>query len=126
MAVCAAIRPKSSGVTSRSPIWSRYSRELGGIDFGFLGLAQLAGLGVHDGALVDRLDDQVRLQTLGDDQFDHTKVGGLAVHLHARVLGRAGLLLVGGEQRVLERDHQLLGLDALLARQRMHGFQDFA
>ena len=100
--------------------------ELGGVDFRLLGFAQLAGLGVDDGALVDRLDDQVRLQALGDDQFDHAEVGGLAVHLHARVLGRAGLLLVGGQQRVLEREHQLLGLDALLARQRVHGFQDLA
>ncbi len=50
----------------------------------------------------------------------------VAVHFHARVLGRAGLLLVGGQQRVLERDHQLLGLDPLLARERVHGLEDFA
>ena len=126
MAVCAAIRPKSSGVTSRSSIWSRYSRELRGVDFRFLGLAHLARLGVDRRSLVDRLDDQVRLEALGDDQFDDAEVGGLAVHFDARVLGRAGLLLVGRQQRILERDHQLLGLDALLARERVHGIKDLA
>jgi hypothetical protein len=30
LAVCAAMRPKSSGVTSRSSIWSRYSANLAG------------------------------------------------------------------------------------------------
>ena len=100
--------------------------ELRGVDFRFLRFAHLARLGVDGRFLVDRLDDQVRLQALGDDQFDDAEVGGLAVHFHARVLGRAGLLLVGGQQRVLERDHQLLGLDALLARQRVHGLKDFA
>jgi hypothetical protein len=68
----------------------------------------------------------VRLQALGDDQFDHAEVGRLAVHFDARVLGRAGLLLVRGQQGVLERDHQLLGLDSLLARKRMHCLKDFA
>jgi hypothetical protein len=68
----------------------------------------------------------VGLQALGDDEFDDPEVGGLAVHFNACVLRRSRLLLVGGEQRVLERDHQLLGLDALLARQRVHGFQDLA
>ena len=100
--------------------------ELGRVDFRFLGFAHLPRLGVDGRFLVDRLDDQVRLQALGDDQLDHPEVGGLAVHFHARVLGRAGLLLVGGQQRVLERDHQLLGLDSLLARQRVHRLKDFA
>ena len=100
--------------------------ELLRVDFRFLGFAHLARLGVDGGFLVDRLDDQVRLQALGDDQFDDAEVGGLAIHFHAGVLGRAGLLLVGGQQGVLERDHQLLGLDALLARERVHGLKDFA
>lgn len=30
LAVCAAMRPKSSGVTSYSPIWSRYSANFAG------------------------------------------------------------------------------------------------
>ena len=126
MAVWAAIRPKSPGVTSRSSIWSRYCSNFGGIDLGVLGLAHLPRLGVDRRRLVDRLDDQVRLEALGDDQLDHAEVGGLAVDLDARVLGRAGLLLVGRQQRVLERDHQLLGLDALLARERVHRIQDLA
>ena len=126
MAVCAAIRPKSSGVTSLFADLIAVLLELRGVDFGVLGFAQLARLGIDDGALVDRLDDQVRLQPFGDDQFDHAEVGRLAVHFNAGVFGRARLLLVGGQQGVLKGDHQLLGLDALLARQRVHGFQDFA
>ena len=100
--------------------------ELLRVDFRFLGFAHLPRLGIDRRFLVDRLDDQVRLQAFGDDQFDDPEVGRLAVHLDARVLGRAGLLLVGGQQRVLERDHQLLGLDPLLARERVHRLQDFA
>ncbi len=126
MAVCAAIRPKSSGVTSSLVDLVAVFGELLGVDFRFLGFAHLARLGVDRRFLVDRLDDQVRLQALGDDQFDDPEVGRLAVHLHARVLRRARLLLVGGQQRVLERDHQLLGLDPLLARERVHGLKDFA
>ncbi len=126
MAVCAAIRPKSSGVTSLFVDLIAVFLELLRVDLRFLGLAHLARLGVDRGFLVDRLDDQVRLQAFGDDQFDHAEVGRLAVHLHACVLGRAWLLLVGRQQGVLERDHQLLRLDPLLARQRVHGFQDFA
>ncbi len=120
------MRPKSSGVTFLFGNLVAVLLELGGVDFRLFRFAQLAGLGVHDGTLVDRLDDQMRLKAFGDDQFDHAEVGGLAVHFHTRVLGRAGLLLVGGQQGVLQRQHQLLGLDALLARQRVHCFEDFA
>ena len=126
MAVCAAIRPKSSGVTSLFVDLVAVFLELLRVDLRFLGLAHLARLGIDRRFLIDRLDDQVRLQALGDDQFDHAEIGRLAIHLHAGVLGRAGLLLVGRQQGVLERDHQLLRLDPLLARQRVHGFQDFA
>ena len=100
--------------------------ELLGVDFRFLGFAHLPRLRIDRGFLVDRLDDQVRLQALGDDQFDDPEVGRLAVHLDARVLGRAGLLLISGQERVLERDHELLGLDPLLAREGVHRLQDFA
>ncbi len=100
--------------------------ELLRVDFRFLGFAHLARLGIDRRFLIDRLDDQVRLQALGDDQFDDPEVGGLAVHFDARVLGGARLLLVRGQQRVLQRDHQLLGLDALLARQRVHCLEYFA
>ena len=50
-------------------------------------------------------------------QLDDAVVAGLGVDLDAGVLGRAGLLLVGRQQRVLERGDELLGGDALLARQ---------
>ncbi len=47
--------------------------ELLRVDFRFLGFAHLARLRVDRRFLVDRLDDQVRLQALGDDQFDDAK-----------------------------------------------------
>ena len=120
------MRPKSSGRDVALVDLVAILGELGGVDFRLLRFAQLAGLGIDDRTLIDRLDDQVRLQALGNDQFDDAEVGRLAVHFDARVLGRSGLLLIGGQQRVLQGDHQLLGLDALLARQRMHRFQDLA
>ena len=126
MAVWAAILPKSSGVTSLFADLVPVLLELRRIDLGLLRFAHLPRLGVDRRALVDRLDDQVRLQTFGDDQFDHPEIGRLAVDHDAGVLGSTGLLLVRGQQRVLERDHQLLGLDALLAREHVHGVQDFA
>ena len=107
LAVCAAMRPKSSGVTSRSSIWSRYCSNFSGSISGSCGSTHLAGLGVDVRALVDRLDDQLGLEALGDDQLDHAVVAGLAVHLDAGVLGRAGLLLVRRQQRVLERGDEL-------------------
>ena len=114
LAVCAAMRPKSSGVTSRSSIWSLYCSNFSGSISGSSGSTHLARLGVDRRALVDRLDDQVRLEALGDDQLEDAEVAGLAVDLDARVLRGAGLLLVGRQQRVLEGDHELLGGDALL------------
>ena len=48
--------------------------ELLRVDLGVLGLDHLAGLGVEVGALVDRLDDEVRLEALGDDQLDDAEV----------------------------------------------------
>ena len=98
--------------------------ELGRVDLGVLGLAHLPRLRVDRRRLVDRLDDQMRLEALRDDQLDHPEVGGLAIDFDARVLGRSGLLLVCGQQRILQRDHQGLGLDALLARERVHRIQD--
>ena len=65
LAVWAAMRPKSSGVTSRSSIWSRYSSNFAGSISGSCGLDDLAGLGVDVGLLVDRLDDQLGLEVLG-------------------------------------------------------------
>ena len=126
LAVCAAIRPKSPGVTSRSSIWSLYSSNFAGSISGIGRLDHLARLGVVRRALVDRLDDEVRLEALGDDQLDDAEVGGLGVELDARVLRAVGLLLVGRQQRVLEREPQLLGRDALLPAENGHRIQDLA
>ena len=68
-------------------------RELLGVDLRLLRLDVLAGLGVEVGALVDRLDDQLRLEALGHEQLDHAVVAGLGVELDARVLGGAGCFL---------------------------------
>ena len=81
LAVCAAMRPKSSGVTSRSSIWSLYCSNFAGSISGSGRLDHLPRLGVDRRVLVDRLDDQVRLEALGDDQLDDAEV--------ARSRGRA-------------------------------------
>ena len=88
--------------------------ELLGVDLGLLGLAHLARLGVDRALLLDRLLDELLLELGRQDQLEHAEVRRVAIHVDARVLGGAGSLLVGGEQRVLERAHQLLRGDALL------------
>src|SRR4051812_26954438 len=100
--------------------------ELGRVDLGVLRLDGLAGLGVDVGPLVDRLDDQVGLQALGHDELDDAVVAGVGVHLHARVLGRARLLLVRRQQGVLQRMDEAVGRDALLDGQGLHGVQDLS
>ena len=60
----------------------------------------------------------------GQVQLPDGEVAGLAVHLDARVLGGVGGLLVGGQQRVLQRDEELLGRDALLPGEGACGFKD--
>ena len=100
--------------------------ELRRIDLGVGRLDHVARLGVVRRALVDRLDDEVRLEALGDDELDDAEVGRLGVELDARVLRAIGLLLVGGEQRVLEREAELLGGDALLLCEHRHRIQDVA
>src|SRR3954469_24904312 len=100
--------------------------ELGRVDLGVLRLYRLAGLGIDVGPLVDRLDDQVGLQALGHDELDDAVVAGVGVHLHARVLGRARLLLVRRQQGVLQRMDEAVGRDALLDGQGLHGVQDLS
>ena len=94
------------------------------VDLRLLGLAQLARLGVDRALLLDRLLDELLLELRRQDQLEHAEVRGVAVHVDARVLGRAGRLLVGGQQRVLEREHQLLRRDALLFLERLDGLDD--
>src|SRR5436190_7477256 len=98
--------------------------ELLGVDLGVLGLAGLPRLGVDHRALVDGLDDELGLEALGDQELVDGEVAGLAVHLDAGVLGGARRLLVCGQQRVLEREEELVRRDALLAGERGRGFQD--
>jgi hypothetical protein len=89
----------------------------------------LAGLGIHTpleraGGLLLGLVEQLVLELGREQELLHDEVAGVAVHAHARVTGRAGLLLVGGQERVFERPHQLLLGDALLAPERLDCFDD--
>src|SRR4051794_7087555 len=100
--------------------------ELDRIDLRLFGLAHLPRLGVDGRLLVDRLDDQVRLEALGDDQLGDAEVRGLRVDVDARVLRGVGLLLVGREERVLQRVTKLVGGDALLACEGTHRLKDLS
>ncbi len=145
MAVWAAMRPKSSGVTS----WVLRSAAIGleplGLDLGLLALAALPGLGVDGRArLLDlgnglagglgRLGDlelflellvqQALLEVVGDLDLEHAEVGGPVVELDLGVLGRAWGLLVGREQRVSQRVHQGVGVDSLFLLERLDGVND--
>ena len=91
LAVWAAMRPKSSGVTSRSSIWSRYCIEPLRVELGLLRLAHLARLGVDRrlaGLLLD-LGEQLLLEVGRQQQLEDAEVAAVAVHVDARVLGRA-------------------------------------
>ena len=128
MAVWAAIRPKSSGVTSRVVDLVLVGSDHLRVELGVLGLAQLARLGI-DLALflllgLGRLGQQLLLQLGRQDQFEDAEVAGLVVEVDARVFGRAGRLLVGGEEGVLEGVHQLVGGDPLLLLERLDCVDD--
>ena len=127
LAVWAAIRPKSSGVTSRDCDLVLVGSEDLGIELGLLGLAELARLGIDCRLLLlGHLGEQLLLELGRQDQLEDAEVGGVAVEVDARVLGGTGALLVGGQQRVLERRHQRLGVDALLLLEAVKGLDDLA
>ena len=112
MAVWAAIRPKSSGVTSLVDDLVLVGGDHLRVELGLLGLAQLSRFGI-DLALflllgLGRLGEQFLLELGRQDQFEDAEVAGLVVEIDARVLGGPGGLLVGGEKRVGERVHQLV------------------
>ncbi len=97
------------------------------VELGVLGLAKLAGLGVDDGLLLlGDLGEELLLELGRQDQLEDAEIGGLAVEIDTRVLGRAGALLIGGEQGILERRHQRLGIDALLLLETLQGLDDLA
>ena len=94
------------------------------VELGLGRRAQLPGLRVDGRLLVGDVDDHLVLDLLRDEQLEDDEVARLAVHLDERVLGRARRLLVRGEQRVLERQHQLLGGDGLLGGEAADGLED--
>ena len=93
---------------------------------GILGLAHLPRLRVDLRLLLGlgRFGQELLLQLRGQDQFEDAEVAGLVVEVDAGVFGGAGSLLVGGEQRVLERIHQLVGGDSLLLLERFDCLDD--
>jgi hypothetical protein len=101
--------------------------ELLEVDLGLGRLAHLAGLRIDGGLLVRRRLDQELLLELGRDlQLPDLEVTAVAVHLHLGVAGRIGRLLVGGQERVFERLHQLLGGDVLLGGEAADGLDDLS
>ena len=100
-----------------------------GIDVRRLGDDHLAGLRVHAaleraGGLLLGLVEQLVLEVLGQEELLDDEVAGVAVHAHAGVARGARLLLVGAEECILQRAHQLLLGDALLAPERLDCFDD--
>ena len=130
LAVCAAMRPKFSGVTS-------LRLTSAGVDVGpvdrevvvgdervrALAVLGLGGLELRDGALA-RLVEQALLDVRGQLDRPDAEVAAHAVELDLRVPCRARRLLVGGEQGVLERADERLVLDALLLLDLSNRFQD--
>ena len=84
------------------------------------GLGRLGGLEL----VLELLVEQLLLEVLGNDQLVDPEVGGAVVELDPGVLGRAGGLLVGGEERVGERVHQRVRVDSLLLLERLDGVDD--
>ena len=70
-------------------------------------------------------DQQLLFELRRDLQLPDLEVAALTVHLDLRVARGAGRLLIGRQQRVLERLHQLLGGDVLLGCEAPYGFKDF-
>ena len=131
LAVCAAMRPKFSGVTSARLTWS--AGDLGPVDVELLVEDQgVAALAVFDLGLLElgdralaRLLDQPRLDVGGQLDAPHAEVA-LVVELDLRMARRARGLLVGREQGVLERVDEGVLLDPLLALDLPDGFQNLS
>ena len=128
-AVCAAMRPKLSGVTSVRTIWS--GRDLRPVEVEILvgdqRVLALAGLLLDPLELGDprlaRVLDESELDVLRDlDPVDAELA--LAVELDLGVAGRVGRLLVRREQRILESGDEDAFLDPLLLLDRVDSFDD--
>ena len=128
-AVCAAMRPKLSGVTS-----SRLTQLLGDLRpvdlevvVGEQRVVLLARLLLDALELVERalarLVEQAHLEVGGELDREHAEVPAV-VELDRRVPRRAGRLLVRREQRVLERGDERAALDSLLALDLANGVND--
>ena len=95
------------------------------VELGLLGLAHLARLGVDRLLLLlDRLRHQLLLELRRQDQLEDAEVRGVAVEVDAGVLGGARRLLVRGQEGVLERRHQGLGVDPLLLLEALDRLDD--
>ena len=116
LAVWAAMRPKSSGVTSRSSIWSRYSASISWGSSGSSGSrsSPVSGSTVGSSSASSASSSSFSSSSSGQQQLEDLEVAGVVVDVHARVLGRAGALLVRREERVLQGVHERVGGDSLL------------
>jgi hypothetical protein len=84
-----------------------------------------SGLGVDRLLLLrDRLLHELLLELRRQDELEHAEVRGVVVEVDPGVLGRAGGLLVGGEEGVLERCHQRVGVNSLLLLETPDGLDD--
>ena len=122
LAVCAAMRPKLSGVDVNG-------RDLavvvgGPVDVRRRRLVLLGVNALGDDGLLAR--ERPELLALGEDDLEDPHLAGLAVDVNAGELGRVGRLLVRGEQSVLERHDQGLGVDPLLALDLLDGLDDLS
>ena len=126
MAVCAAMRPKSCGrdVALLDLVAVLHQPLL--VDLGRLGVDHLPRLGIDGGlaGLLLDLVEQLLLEVGRQQQLVHAEVAARAVHLHARVLRRIRRLLVGRQERVLQRRHQAVRGDSLLALEDADGLDD--
>ena len=129
LAVCAAMRPKSSGrdvalldlVVELGQARGRDLRGLGDDDLARLRVD--AALELARGLLLGLVEELV-LELLGQDELLDAVLAELGIEVDARVLHGARLLLVGRQQGILEGRDQLLLGDALLPRERADGLDD--
>ena len=128
-AVCAAMRPKSSGVTSSRLIWSsgtsdqsmsRSSSEMSVCD----ARRSPPRAARAPRCARSRASSSSRSSMSSGSSIEKTRKSPFVVELDGGVPGRARRLLVGGEQRVLERRDQRALLDALLALDLADGLDD--
>ena len=128
-AVCAAMRPKPSGVTSSRLIcssgtsdqsMSRSSSEMSVCWRSPVSSSSRSS----SSSLRSRASSSSRVSMSAGSSIEKTRKSPFVVDLDGGVARRAGRLLVGGEERVLERRDERALFDALVALDLADGFDD--